>query len=252
MVVLLHGMSEDVCDNEAIGAEINHRPFFKHMIIRCPIRKTVWGPVKTLNDLNNAIQKSGQPFGVDWSGPACEVNPSFPCDKTYYQYLGFGPHAGIDLPVATDTEIYAATSGKVSEISDNVTRGIGVVIYDPIQHCKTVYWHLKSHSVNLGDTVTVGQVIALSDNTGYSKGPHLHFELKPTDEHGVSSKPIDPIPHFVWDNNMSQEEVKLQYALAFYRAPDADELAFWSGKPLLLFLKTAIGDRANFLNSQTT
>ena len=49
--------------------------------------------------------------------------------------------------------------------------------------------------------------------------------------------------------NMTQEEVKKVYRLAFYRDPDAGELAFWSGKPLLEFLNIAIKDRANFLNS---
>lgn len=49
---------------------------------------------------------------------------------------------------------------------------------------------------------------------------------------------------------MTQEEVKKQYALAFYRAPDAGELAYWTGRNLLEFLNTAIKDRAQFLNNQ--
>ena len=49
---------------------------------------------------------------------------------------------------------------------------------------------------------------------------------------------------------MTAEDVKLQYVLAFYRQPTADELAFWTGKGLTMFLKTAIKDRASYLNSQ--
>lgn len=47
---------------------------------------------------------------------------------------------------------------------------------------------------------------------------------------------------------MSEQEVRDIYKLAFYRLPDAGELAFWVGKPLAEFLKTAIKDRANFLS----
>jgi hypothetical protein len=46
---------------------------------------------------------------------------------------------------------------------------------------------------------------------------------------------------------MTESEVKKQYKLAFYRLPDATELAFWTGKPLEQFLDTAIADRAAFL-----
>ena len=46
---------------------------------------------------------------------------------------------------------------------------------------------------------------------------------------------------------MTESEVKKQYKLAFYRLPDAGELQYWVGKPLELFLDTAIKDRAAFL-----
>lgn len=49
---------------------------------------------------------------------------------------------------------------------------------------------------------------------------------------------------------MTEHEVKNLYALAFYRLPDATELAFWKGKSLDEFLKVAIKDRAKFLESQ--
>lgn len=49
--------------------------------------------------------------------------------------------------------------------------------------------------------------------------------------------------------SMSDTEVKNLYLLAFYRLPDAGELAYWKGKPLNEFLKTAIKDRANYLEA---
>ncbi len=172
------------------------------MILKCPVKKTVWGPLNSQKDLEYAIAKSGQPFGVDQSGPACNVVPTAPCNITYYQYLGFGLHQGIDIPVTTGTEVYAATDGKVTRVSDNVTSGIGVVIWDSTQNIETVYWHLMSHIVLPGDTVIAGQQIAISDNTGYSEGPHLHFQVNNTNEHGMSLGAVDPLHSFVWDDDM--------------------------------------------------
>ena len=52
------------------------------------------------------------------------------------------------------------------------------------------------------------------------------------------------------ENKMTETEVKNLYALAFYRLPDQSELDFWKGKQLSEFLKTAISDRAKFLEEQ--
>ena len=217
-------------------------------MIGLPCKKTAWGPVTTVEDLRKAVMKSGQPFGVDWSGPACEVDASFPCDKTYYQYLGFGLHSGIDIPVSTGTEIFAVETGKVVEISDKVTAGLGIVLYHQNLALKSVYWHLSDIPVVLGQIVQRGAFLAHSDNTGLSKGPHLHLEIKTTDKNGVTIKPVDPFLYF--DNKMTEEQVKKIYALAFYRLPDTTELAFWTGKDLTEFLNTAIKDRASFLGQQ--
>lgn len=168
------------------------------MILKSPVRKCVWGLINSQKDLEKYIDKSGQRFGVDESGPACKVIPTAPCNITYYQYLGFGLHKGIDIPVATGTPVYACADGKVSRVSDNITSGIGVVIHHPDQSFESVSWHLKSHSVGIGDIIKTGQLIGISDNTGYSLGPHLHFQCNQTDEHGKSGQAFDPLPYFVW------------------------------------------------------
>ena len=170
------------------------------MILKSPVKKCVWGTIKSQADLEKYIDKSGQRFGVDESGPACNVVPTAPCSQTYYEYLGFGLHKGIDIPVVTGTEIYACADGKVSRVSDNITSGIGVVIHHPDQGFESVYWHLKSHSVFSGDLIKTGQLIGISDNTGYSLGPHLHFQTNKTDEHGKSGQAFDPLPYFVWND----------------------------------------------------
>ena len=199
------------------------------MKLRSPIRKTVWGPVTNQAQLESAIAKSGQGYGTDLSGPACNTIPTAPCNVTYYEYLGFGPHKGLDIPTATGTEIYASTNGKVTRISDDTTQGIGVVIWDKTQLIETVYWHLLNHTVRLGDIIKVGDLIGISDNTGYSTGPHLHFQVNLTTEHGKSLGSVDPIHSFVW-NNM---EPLVTAGKDIYRVKDGKKDLFLNSKSFI-------------------
>lgn len=201
-------------------------------MISIPVKKTVYGPLTKLKDLEKAIAKSGQPFGVDWSGPASNVNPAWPSNITYYQYLGFGLHTGIDIPVQTGTEIFASADGKVVELSTKITAGLGIVIYHKELNLKTVYWHLQDMLVEVGQVVKEGDLIGHSDNTGYSLGPHLHFETKITDEHGLSIRHADPMPYFA-DNEMkriiSLENSDDQYLVEsgrIFKIPDLATLSY--------------------------
>jgi hypothetical protein len=100
-------------------------------------------------------------------------------------------NGGIDWAVFTGTPIKAAQNGKISVTRHDAT-GYGTHVR--IQHDNgylTIYGHLASFSVNVGDQVQAGQVIGLSDNTGNSTGPHLHFELR------HNNTPIDPMPLLV-------------------------------------------------------
>lgn len=219
------------------------------MQLHCPVKTCVWGKINSQANLEKYIAKSGQFFGQDLSGRACDFNVSMPCDKTLYEYMGWGTHKGLDIPVSTGTEIYAPTNGKVTRISDDPTQGIGVVIWDESQGCEQVLWHLKSHNVKIGDVVKVGDLVGISDNTGWSIGPHLHWQVNLTDEHGKSGQAIDPLPYIVWNMPMTETEVKLIYCLAFYREPDETELSYWTNKPLEQFLKQAITDRGQWLTN---
>lgn len=216
-------------------------------MIRCPVKRTIWGEVKTKAELGSVIRAYGQFFGEDKSGPACNYNASYPCDQTLYQYMGWGPHKGIDIPLNEGEEIFAVADGTVVRISDSVTQGLGIVLKHP--NLETVYWHNKQNLVVLGQQVKAGDLIAYADSTGFSTGHHIHFETRKTDDIGNFVEYLDPFPLITFDEVMSETEVKKLYRLAFYRDPDAGELAFWTGKNLEEFLTTAIKDRADFLNT---
>lgn len=85
-------------------------------------------------------------------------------------------HRGIDWATPVGTAVMASSAGTVAKAGWG--RGYGYVVY--INHAdgrQTRYGHLSKVLVSPGQTVSQGQKIALSGNTGVSTGPHVHFEI---------------------------------------------------------------------------
>ena len=100
-------------------------------------------------------------------------------------------HDGIDIAIPTGTPVKAAASGEV--IATKWLEGYGnVVIISHGQNFSTLYAHLKSFAVKEGQEVKQGQIIAYSDNTGWSTGPHLHFSIYKIDPETGKSTPVNP------------------------------------------------------------
>jgi murein DD-endopeptidase MepM/ murein hydrolase activator NlpD len=93
----------------------------------------------------------------------------------------------IDFLVPEGTEVYAAANGVVTALKDDSNRGgphprywyDGNYVVIRHNDESTAYEHLryKGIVVKVGDIVKQGQLIGYSGNTGYSRGPHLHFEV---------------------------------------------------------------------------
>ncbi|MFC1637707.1 murein hydrolase activator EnvC family protein, partial [Candidatus Margulisiibacteriota bacterium] len=95
-------------------------------------------------------------------------------------------HTGIDMAGKFGTAIKAADSGEV--IFAGWWDGYGkAVVIDHGRKTTTVYAHLSRIYKTVGAVVAKGQVIGLTGNTGYSTGPHLHFEVR------KNGKPVDPM-----------------------------------------------------------
>lgn len=93
-----------------------------------------------------------------------------------------GIHDGnaVDFGVPTGTSVVAFKSGTVIVAKSSGYNG-GYGNYIVINHegaCQTQYSHLSSVKVSVGDSVSAGDLIALSGNTGRSTGPHLHFNAR--------------------------------------------------------------------------
>lgn len=95
-------------------------------------------------------------------------------------------HEGLDIAGSEGTPIAAATAGTV--IQAGWYGGYGnLVVIDHGNGLSTAYAHQSRLAVSAGQSVSQGQVIGYVGNTGYSFGPHLHFEVR------VNGAPVDPL-----------------------------------------------------------
>ncbi|MDD2672720.1 MAG: peptidoglycan DD-metalloendopeptidase family protein, partial [Syntrophales bacterium] len=98
-------------------------------------------------------------------------------------------HNGIDIAASTGTPIKAPMEGKViaSGTNGNYAYGNWIAI-DHQNGLVTLYGHLSSKKVKVGDTVKKGQLIAYMGSTGFSTGPHLHFTVYASNTFSTAQK----------------------------------------------------------------
>ena len=100
-------------------------------------------------------------------------------------------HTGIDIAAAFGTTVTAAAAGVVVAVGHTA---IGYGNYVVIGHgggIMTLYGHLLETDVVVGNTVARGQRIGLEGSTGWSTGPHVHFELR------INDAVSDPMPYLL-------------------------------------------------------
>jgi murein DD-endopeptidase MepM/ murein hydrolase activator NlpD len=103
-------------------------------------------------------------------------------------------HAGVDLAITQGTPIRAAESGQVIQAAGQ-TDSLGFLIgYGNLVRIAAstgrmdYYGHMSAFAVSRGDVVQQNQVIGYVGSTGYSTGPHVHFEVR------QNGTPVDPAP----------------------------------------------------------
>lgn len=166
----------------------------------------------------------GDPSALDVQFPSVEgiLRPDAPCEGTS---LGsplqgtlvvtgaFNPpkHKGVDYRASTGDNVMSAADGKIIKVgndsrkldkpdprSGKLVKGWGRYVL--IQHTdgsQTLYAHLVMDSVGAkdeGKVVKKGDVIAKSNNSGGSSGPHLHMEYAPNGKFFNNGKKVDPNP----------------------------------------------------------
>ena len=110
-------------------------------------------------------------------------------------------HKGIDFSAEIGTPVQSTAAGTVISVTNSVG-GYGKKI--EVEHSEgfvTRYAHLSEIKVKEGDLVTLGQVIGLSGNTGFSTAPHLHYEVI------KDGQPQDPLNYFTANEKHIEEKV---------------------------------------------
>jgi len=141
-----------------------------------------------------------------WDGPFVQlgnsqVEASF-ADRRTYVYKGKEidqqTHLGFDLAVTAHVPVAAANAGAVLNASWLGIYG-NCVILDHGMGVQSLYAHLMSFDVKVGDTVTRGQIVGRSDSTGLAGGDHLHFTML------VGGRMVNPVEW--WDGHWIADRV---------------------------------------------
>ena len=95
-------------------------------------------------------------------------------------------HTGVDLAASQGTPIYAIASGTVTAAGYSDAYGYNVTLAHGNGY-GSMYAHMTNYIVSVGQSVTQGQIIGYVGSTGWSTGPHLHFEIY------VNGAPVNPM-----------------------------------------------------------
>jgi len=87
------------------------------------------------------------------------------------------PHYGIDIAASQGTEIKSSGTGVVTMAEDDLYYTGGTVIMDHGHGISTIYSHLETVIVSVGDKINQGDIIGTVGSTGRSTGPHLDFRI---------------------------------------------------------------------------
>ena len=105
-------------------------------------------------------------------------------------------HTGIDISAPLGTSFIAAANGIVTKATYNTAYG-NMVIIDHGGGVQTLYAHGDQILVQLGQTVSAGTEVLKVGSTGYSTGPHAHFEIR------INGQTVNPLNYLL---DLSKDE----------------------------------------------
>jgi murein DD-endopeptidase MepM/ murein hydrolase activator NlpD len=127
-----------------------------------------------------AGQRESGGWGFVWPSPRRGIS------GWYFHDPENPAHAGLDIAAALHDPLVAAAAGTIAFAESSGGYG-NLIIVDHADGWQTWYAHLSAISVTDGQEVGQGEVIGAAGSTGYSTGPHLHFELR------HEGKAVDPL-----------------------------------------------------------
>ena len=137
---------------------------------------------------NNDLTKTASKFG--W-----RIDPFTGAQKL---------HTGMDFSANVGADVFVTGDGVVEKVSwTNGGYGNLIIVNHGFGY-STYYAHLNSFNVNEGQKVKRGDVIGTVGNTGRSKGPHLHYEVR------IKGVPVNPVNFYFQDLDDEQYEKIIQ------------------------------------------
>lgn len=100
----------------------------------------------------------------------------------------YGLHTGLDIAADEGSIIVAAYNGVIKDTGYGTKKG-NYVLMEHSDGTETLYCHCSEILVDEGTVIRAGETIALVGSTGWSTGPHLHFEIH--NKNGWSFDPLD-------------------------------------------------------------
>lgn len=124
---------------------------------------------------------------VDWEAASCRISTTYGIFR--YTNGGSTPrrHPALDIAAPTGVPVLAPNNGRVVMAEYLLNTGNTMVI-EYGGGLKSYFFHLSSMAVEPGDMVSKGQEVAKVGSTGYSTGPHLHFEMR------IGRQSLNPMP----------------------------------------------------------
>lgn len=185
---VISSLQSDISSNSSVLNELSAQ----EQALNSEIQKKVAELNKQQEDANK--NNGGSSGGGSTTGTGNLVWPSYCTYITSRQGPRTHPvtgeyknHGGTDIGASYGSAIYAADSGTVVYSSDGWNGGWGnYVMIDHGNGMQTLYAHMSSRAVSVGQTVSAGQTIGYVGSTGMSTGPHLHFEMY------INGSRIDP------------------------------------------------------------
>jgi len=159
--------------------------------------QSVWTQVQLWtqsNNVGNITTSAGHStkYRFIWPEPHAQISQSFGPSTFWFEppYGGYPHfHTGIDMVEPFGSPVYAADDGIVALVGSSSSGYGNYVVIAHSGGLDTLYGHLSTAVVKVGQLVTQGQPIGLEGSSGNSTGPHLHYELR------INQKPINPAPY---------------------------------------------------------
>ena len=159
--------------------------------------QAVWTQVQLWSQSNNVGQipaSAGHStrYRFIWPEPTSQISQRFGPSTFWFEpaYGGYPHfHTGVDLVAPFGTQVLAADDGVVALVGSSSSGYGNYVVIAHSGGLDTLYGHLATTLVKVGQAVSQGQPVGLEGSTGNSTGAHVHFELR------INQKPVDPTPY---------------------------------------------------------